>query len=250
MVSDRSPPIANQIRSFVGPLERWVVSDVNAAIELARNFQRSGRYDLFRGQARLWPVNSGAVRLELEARKSHVEIFKNRLFDFHAWLTVTPDGADLAADPEWIEAAMQHYCGEHNEFKTYLVDFTEDPQIAGFFATENAKPGEAETGCIVCINSGMFETIWEMVADANPTKPRVEIVRPQVPDLWRLQAQKGVFVRAAVILEQLYELDRIVFPVGSAGAAIGRSRIYPDRRSRLEDLIDRYLACTAQEHVS
>jgi hypothetical protein len=58
------------------------VPDVNAAIKLARDFQRSDAYDLFRGQARLRPVYSGAVRLEMETGKSHFDIFKNRLLDF------------------------------------------------------------------------------------------------------------------------------------------------------------------------
>jgi hypothetical protein len=81
MVTDQPPdernPIVEQIRSFVGPVKRWEVPDVNAAISLAGEFQRSGAYDLFRGQARLWPVYSGAVRLEMETGKSHVKIFKH-----------------------------------------------------------------------------------------------------------------------------------------------------------------------------
>jgi hypothetical protein len=83
--------------------------------------------------------------------------------------------------------------------------------------------------------------IWGAVADANPELPKVKILRPDVPDLWRLQAQKGVFVRAMVPLDQVYQLDRIVFPIGSASTQTSRSRIYPNRRSRLEDLIGRYL---------
>jgi hypothetical protein len=238
------PPktLQEQFRSILGPPKRWDVANVNAAIALAQSFQDFRRYDLFRGQAStLWPVNSGALRWEVKNDESYIDTFKKRIFEFHKWLAATPDGQDLAANPGFIEAAMQHYCGEYDEFKTYLIDFTTDPRVAGYFATESAKPGDAAEGCIICLETSICETVWKSVAQAIPDVPRVEIVRAEVPDLWRLQAQKGVFVRACVPLEDIYPFDRIVFPIGAAKPQVSHSQIYPEQRSRLEDLIDRYL---------
>jgi hypothetical protein len=210
-------------------------------MKLAKKFQNEGRHDLFRGQARQWPVVSSLLRKEIATQTDFYKAFTANFMDFADWLGATPGGDQIVSNIDFVHATMQHYSGDHEGFRSYLIDFTSDPEVAGFFATEFARPGETDLGSIICLNSRHFRSFWDHFAETRPQWPKVEILDLDVPDLWRLQAQKGHFVQALIPFEEAYDLERIIFPVGAAKPQIDRSKIYPTRRSRLEDLVTRYI---------
>ena len=62
-----------------------------------------------------------------------------------------------------------------------------------------------------------------------------------MPDLWRLEAQRGRFFFCPYDhIERLYDFDRICFPKTHRYPMIHPEEIYPTRKSHLEILLDQY----------
>lgn len=68
----------------------------------------------------------------------------------------------------------------------------------------------------------------------------VRFLTTDVSNLWRLQAQNGVFLDAQLPIEQLYPFDRIIFPQTNLPLPFEERLIYPDRQSHLEQQIAIY----------
>jgi hypothetical protein len=73
--------------------------------------------------------------------------------------------------------------------------------------------------------------------------PKPLCVTIHVPDLWRLQAQRGVFLAYPYshFERVVYRFDRILFP-HSPPTAIDREKIYPVRKSHLEIMLEHWFA--------
>jgi hypothetical protein len=113
------------------------VDNVAEAVRLAEKSKRSGDYDWFRGQTRNWPVRPSFMRLKDESsRQAALE----KLGRYEAWVKSTPGLEHLASDTDAAIAVAQHY-----GLPTNFVDFTTDPRIAGFFASQTK--GRDDLGC-------------------------------------------------------------------------------------------------------
>jgi hypothetical protein len=181
----------------------YAADSIEKAVALAERFREEGRYDLFRGQRENWPV--------------------------------VPTLADRE-DPAIVDqkfAIAQHY-----GLPTLFCDFTLEPRVAGFFASSRKGSEGGGTSEIVCCNSEDLISCCKETFFPEMRLP--EVLRITVPNLWRLEAQAGVFVfLPAPNIESWYDFDRITFPKGSYNG-IAAEDVYPTRRSRLEVLIDRY----------
>jgi hypothetical protein len=71
---------------------------------------------------------------------------------------------------------------------------------------------------------------------------RAQPVGVDVSNLWQLQAQCGQFLFTDHPWYRIYDMDRIVFPWTGAVTYPGREQIYPQHKSRLEMLLDEFLA--------
>ena len=205
--------------------------DVEEAIALAEEARRDGKYDLFRGQARGWPVVPTFLRLSAAEQERALE----KDARYRQWLHGTPGLEQLAAKEDEAMAVAQHY-----GLSTTFVDFTTEPRIAAFFATETAEPGEEEPRCILCLNAAdLKETCEPMRLLGHRSPPAV--LPLSVPDLWRLEAQHGVFLHCplSTLEEDVYDLDRIVFPAAGPVARPTLDEVYP-RPSHLETLLDHF----------
>lgn len=200
------------------------------AIELARSFLRRGQYNWFRGQV----SNAHLVVPVLLRPTTNQEHANRRLDQFFSWVSQTLGLETIAADEMATLAVAQHY-----GIPTHLVDFTLDPEVAGFFAYDSPKviPENSES-VIVCLNT---EDLMNVALPDGMPKP--QCVSIDVTDLWRLQAQHGVFLVCpyAHFEEVVYGFDRIVFSYGRPGS-IDRTTIYPARKSQLEIALDHYFA--------
>jgi hypothetical protein len=226
--------------------------DVNDAVARAQAFQREGRYQWFRGQTRNWTLLSS-----LNRRGDDVQPEIDRFKHFRRWLHSTPGLEHLAGDLDAAVAVAQHY-----GLGTHFIDFTTDPAVAGFFATEGiaprapaalvledeeyrffgGQPPRPDIGVILCLDRDKLMDAWELVASHMPADAAPEFLERSIPDLWRLQAQRGVFLYcpARRFEEVVYDLDRIVFPHTGQVAHPPAERIYPARKSHLEALLDQY----------
>lgn len=216
------------------------VANVDEAIRLATKFKEEGRYKYFRGHAdATWKVISTYWRKNfsdeqrLDYRKSLV-----RFFDFckkHHSLAYLLQAE--YADHSF--AIMQHY-----GMPTNYVDFTRDPAIAGFFATDGDEIRQGQTTGIICLNQQNIDRINSLFDHARlqkATLPEDFLIEIEVSNLWRLQAQQGVFLFLPdPQIEKFVTLDKIVFPYTGPVAHPSKELIYPARKSALEILLDSY----------
>jgi hypothetical protein len=211
---------------------------VESALEKAEGFRQSGTYDWFRGQLHAWPLRPSLFRDSSEAFQDRVE----RVNRFGDWVAATAGIENLQRDRDLLLAVAQHY-----RLPTTLIDFTTDTRIAAFFAASGSRQSGRKVpkwSCIYCLNSEEVKLRLE----ANPIRDRIRLVAPVVDDLWRLQAQKGVFldVRVSgsfvdnVLLDMFVPFAMIRFPFKGPFSGIAADEVYPTRKSHLEYLLERY----------
>lgn len=180
--------------------EFFEAPDIASAIALAEDLKAKGRYDCFRGQINAnWPVRSSLARVDAKAREEAAQRFAR----FNNWIRASRDVLPYIHDDDQILAIAQHY-----GLRTPLLDLTTEPKIAGFFAVHGRK--DERYGCIYMIERSDFSRVCE------PFKEHLRIFDIEVANLWRLQAQRGLFLEARWPIEQIYPFDRIVFPHSDA----------------------------------
>jgi FRG domain len=211
-------------------MSRTRVKSLKEAIDCANELKASKRRLWFRGQRKDWPVKSTFMRIPREQHESTMR----RINRFEAWVKETPGLEQLAADLDSVYAVAQHY-----GLPTNFVDFTTSAEIAAYFATEGADvspPGEM--ACLICLDVEDMLNFWDCLPDKYPPP---EFLEPDIPNLWRLETQKGRFLFCPYDqIEMLYDFDRIYFPRTHPYTAIREEEIYPTRKSHLEILLDQY----------
>lgn len=212
---------------------RTEVDDVEAAVDLAKKFKAEGRYDWFRGQARELPPRPSLLRLQQRGDAEALEGARQRFKMFFQWAERIDHLAPLLQEENIhkLFAILQHY-----GIPTQYLDFSTDPEVAGFFACDTEYPPTEEVSCIYCLNTTDLMSSWAPGEEGVILEPVVV----DVSNLWRLQAQAGVFLHVNIDWDVIYPMDRIVFPYKSFPAKPTREMIYPEQRSALEQLLDHY----------
>jgi FRG domain len=210
--------------------EIFRASDVRDAVMLATRLLEEERYDWFRGQVKNYRLLASLHRLADADKEDAIQ----KVARFESWINRTPGLEEVAAGgTDAILAVAQHY-----GLPTPFVDFTTDPEIAGFFASDAADLVLGETSCIICLNTQDLARFWETMP---PRFPPPECLSIDVSNLWRLQAQNGVFLFCPYAnIEDAYDFDRILFPATRGASGAMRERMYPRRKSQLEILLDQY----------
>jgi len=210
------------------------VKNLKEALNLAKEFSDSGKYNFFRGQARNWPVTPSMARLNETDYKEGIEKLK-RLFYF---FETSEDLIKYQSNIDWFFAVAQHY-----GLPTSYIDFTTNYEIAAFFATNSKSNEIGKESVIVCLNEKDFNDFIEF---SKLLYEKYKVVPPyickiDVHNLWRLQAQEGVFLFTPFPdVEKLYDFDRIIFSFDAPYNGINVSQIYPEDKSELEIHLDYY----------
>ncbi len=208
-------------------------SSVTEAVEMATQFRKEGRYTWFRGQTHVLPPTPTFLRLNADDQRKAEE----RLKRYCHWLLNTPGLGAFRKDIDGAIAVAQHY-----GLPTSFLDFTRTPAVAGFFASTDAKKYKVGTACIYCLNTDDLAEVWGFIRKALPHYPDIEPVEVEVPNLWRLEAQDGTFLRCPLNWDRYYPMDRIEFPLGNRPSYPTSDQIYPGRKSPLEELLDHYFS--------
>jgi hypothetical protein len=208
----------------------YSVSTTGEAIALAERLRDEGTYQWFRGQTRDWPLRSSLQRRSGTQQESAVQW----LIRFRGWLSHAKGLWPIAADSDQSTAVAQHY-----GIATDFVDFTVDPTIAAFFAThEPDKTAVDRPGVIICLNVDHLRKFWAERYEGFRSPDLVEL---SVPNLWRLESQRGAFLFCPYMdFEQFYPLDRILFPRSLPTRLPTLEQIYPSNKSALEILLDQF----------
>lgn len=214
--------------------ETFKVKNLSEAFNLAENFKLSGKYNLFRGQAQNWKVQSTIGRLSEKSHKEAVE----KLIRLYKFFETESTLKKYVNDIDWFFAVAQHY-----GIPTSYIDFTSNVEIATYFATNSKSNRVAENCAIICLNEDDFIRFIE-VTDSLYKKEKVitpYITRIEVDNLWRLQAQEGCFLFSPFTeIEKYYDFDKILFPFDTPFTKLTKNEIYPKRKSELEILLDQY----------
>jgi hypothetical protein len=208
--------------------------DINEAFKLAEKFQRSGKYNLFRGQAKDWKVIPTAGRLSKEEFQESKAQLERLFYYFNS------------------ETSLKKYCkgiddffaiAQHYGIPTNYIDFSERIDVAFHFATNSQSNKPLENCSIICLNEKDFSEFVEftkILFDKNKVIPPY-IIKKNIENLWRLQAQSGCFLFTPYYqIESFYDFDRILFPFSSPFNKISKQDIYPNRKSELEIMLDLY----------
>jgi hypothetical protein len=218
--------------------ERFEMPNVQAAIDLASKFKEDGRYDWFRGQRKEWPPYPTAVRLHLAQDAQVLERNIRRIEMFCDWAGGMAELQYLLETGKVhdLYAILQHY-----GVATNYLDFSTDPAVAAYFACDTPKADAGQVGCIYCLKTADLLDVWETMSQLDERKgAQLEMVTVDVSNLWRLEAQFGVFLYTNYNWDVDYPMDRIVFPNAGYPTAESRERIYPVHKSALEQLLDQY----------
>jgi hypothetical protein len=211
-------------------------SDVSEAVAVAERLKALGNAHWFRGQNRDWPKLAPTIwRLPPE----RLEGAKQQFARLTEWAQLTPGLEELSSDPESLLAVAQHY-----GVPTPFMDFTTEPDIAGFFATDGGSPEKGVESVIICLDVDEARRRWDDVARERKL-PVPELLTLDVPNLWRLEAQHGTFVWCPYdSLDAPFRLDRIIFP-STGSYDLPRGDIYPERESPLELLLKQFFQAEA-----
>lgn len=208
-----------------------VVDSLEEALKLAENYKESGKYDWFRGQTGIWPLISSANRLNDEERNKAEEKLKR--FDNWAYKNKLFKNFDSS------EAIAQHH-----KLETMFIDFTVDPKVAAYFASDKINYKGYEYSCIYCLNTQDFNESIEIIKKVFPKLPDYpRLIDIEVDNLWRLEAQQGKFMYQPIVnLDWFHSLHRIVFKVKENDIKLfDESYIYPQVKSPLEERLDGFI---------
>lgn len=212
------------------------VSSVEEAVELAAKLKREGHHDWFRGQTHPWqPISTIGRKV---GKSEEVEQAHDRLLRFFSWIRATKGLEYLAKDVDAMLAIAQHH-----GLATPLLDFTTEPGVAGYFATENARTQKSQIGVIYCLNtSHLKEFFGKLGPYSSGPVPELRFITATVANLWRLEAQHGVFLDGPRNWSDVYLLDTIYFPQSGPPSFPTKDDIYPKRKSPLEIILDQFFA--------
>lgn len=214
--------------------EQYKVNNLNEAVNLARQFTASGQYNLFRGQSQNWKLKSTLARLNDIDYDKGLDQIKRLHYYFQTYKPLEK----YTFDNHWFYAVAQHY-----GLPTNYIDFSTSEDIAAYFAT-NSKSNKIGQDCtIICLQENDFNEFIKVTKSIYEKDKVVApyIVRPNVDNLWRLQAQKGCFLFTPYEnFEAYYDFDRIIFPFNKSFNEIKTENVYPQKKSELEILLDQY----------
>jgi hypothetical protein len=183
---------------------------------------------------------SSYIRRNPAEREDAIQRFES----FVGWAKSVRSLARIASNDDMLFAIAQHY-----GLPTTLVDFSTEPKVAAFFATHKAPPppGHEDVSCIICLDPDELRAMCSSLRVTRPQLVEPRAVVLDVPDLLRLQAQRGVFLEYPY--DESFErvafgFDRIVFPTERNPARLTRmipvEDIYPTQKSDLEVLLDQF----------
>lgn len=225
-------------------------SSLENALAIATDMKAAGTASWFRGQTRPWPLVSSFVRKKKpHERQAAIERFRS----FNEWIRSVPESATIAGDDDAVLAVAQHY-----HLATNLLDFSTEPKVAAFFSAQPPPRRDAwediqgtrrteDVSCIVCLDPAELTRVYESVRIVRPNMPEPKCITIDVRELWRLQAQRGVFLEYPFdegFERHTFGFDRIIFPTERDPSVlerlIPRQDIYPTQKSDLEILLDQF----------
>ncbi|MBT5653960.1 MAG: FRG domain-containing protein [Alphaproteobacteria bacterium] len=207
-------------------------SSADEALEICRQLVRNGQANLFRGQTQDWPkITPSLHRIIKEEQDKAIQELKM----FEEWSGSVPGMAVYRHKKEAITAIAQHF-----QIPTSFLDMTTSPEIALLFAKSSSETDDHKFESVIyCFTEEMLKTL-----------PGGKLIKIEVSNLWRLEAQKGLFLQ--FLNEELSDIlpkhtIKVYFP-SCKSTAHEQIKLYPARKSPLECVIDQWIYRRQIEH--
>jgi hypothetical protein len=143
---------------------------------------------------------------------------------------------------------------QHYGMPTPFLDFTTDPDVAAFFASDiSGELRPKQYACILCLNRETLKKSWAELNKRHSEQQGFELVRVieiGVKNLWRLQAQKGIFLDIRVdpnFFEMFSFMLHIYFPLPEHHDGSLNAKYYPVNKSHVELLLDQHFLIETYE---
>lgn len=183
-----------------------------------------GRANLFRGQLNDWPAITPSLFRGSGAQRDQARAL---LDGFMEWVTFVPQMAPYHESTEALTAIAQHY-----GIPTAFLDLTTEPEIAELFAC--AEPmGDLDGDAV----------IYCFLREQLQLNSSFRVIQIDVDNLWRLQAQRGLFLEYLDEMKIADIRDAAIcvhFPRRSI-TPTEKNQLYPLRKSALEVVIDQWI---------
>jgi len=152
---------------------------VNDAISAIQEASKSnGRPILFRGQRMDWAVSSSINRIDKKAEREEESIVTFRFIDWYR------ENKNIPQYPNDDYGMLLPYyaIAQHYGYKTDLIDFSRDLDVAKGFSLLNKNPRD----------KGVIIVLWER--DLDYLRSSYEKIAPQIPDEARKALEKNDFL--------------------------------------------------------
>lgn len=211
--------------------KKFTATDVESALALARALQAAGEYQFFRGQENsAWQALPSFLRISDDVEQRTAQIRVARLLSY---IRAATQSQSIEYSDDALIAIGQHY-----GLPTTFLDLTSDPSVAASFA---CPPGSNYANCPACLllySESLIQT-WAECAQSSTGFDAIELIRIDVANLWRLEAQSGLFLHIqAPNLYEYFAPDMIEFPHPKGGFISQECVLYPEEKSELELQID------------
>jgi len=213
--------------------------DAHVALEFVQWKLKEGAYQYFRGQEdSCWRPSPSWSRIPEQVRHSAEE----RVSLFLDYTRRIALNAGIVYSDDALIAIAQHY-----GLPTTFLDLTTDPIVAALFACPpDTRHGNAKSAIFLYSDTMIRE--WQKRIEAWSGSDRLELIRIDVSNLWRLQAQRGLFLYVGVTnLCDNFMPDWIEFPHPTSGLRDSNYNLYPVQKSPLELQIDLFFDLEASE---
>jgi FRG domain len=214
--------------------------DVASALDFTDRSRREGRYQFFRGQENSdWLPYPSLARVPDEARDQ----VKERILRFMGYVRAVASVAGIHYSDDDIWAIAQHY-----GLPTNFLDLTTDAVVAAMFACPASAADRPESAAILLYAQDSID-LWSL-ATKRQDDPCIELLRIDVSNLWRLQAQRGLFLFIPFSnFCDHWMPDRVVFPHPADGFVQPGYELYPQSKSPLELQLDLFFDLEASEQA-
>jgi hypothetical protein len=211
----------------------FLAPDVEAALKFSHTERARGEYQFFRGQKNAtWQPIASFYRISKEEKDESLK----RATRFIAYTRQISKHSGMVYSDDALLAIAQHY-----GLPTPFLDLTTDPTVAAMFACPPETGLEKIKAAIFMYSESTIRSANELIRVVNKGIDGLSIIQLDVSNLWRLQAQQGLFLWDGIDNStRFFAPDRIEFPHPHGGYRKDGYILYPEEKSPLENQLDLY----------